>query len=55
MPDEGTRSVQERGEVTLPQDFREENNIEEGIDNVEYKRHPKNSRKITFTAPEKNE
>jgi len=53
MPETGERSVQERGEVTLPEDFREDNDIEEGEDNIDYRRHPKNPGKITFIAREK--
>jgi len=45
MAENGKRKVQSRGEVTLPQEFREDNDIDPG-DYVNWKRHSRDSSKL---------
>ena len=45
MKDHGKRKVQARGQITLPQKFREENEIESG-DHVSWNIHSKNRSKL---------
>jgi bifunctional DNA-binding transcriptional regulator/antitoxin component of YhaV-PrlF toxin-antitoxin module len=45
MAEEGIRKVQSKGEITLPIDFREENDIEPG-DHVSWKRHSRDKTKL---------
>jgi bifunctional DNA-binding transcriptional regulator/antitoxin component of YhaV-PrlF toxin-antitoxin module len=45
MADQGKRKVQSKGEITLPIEFREENDIEKG-DYVEWKRHSRDKSKL---------
>lgn len=49
MPDEGKRKMQSKGQVTLPQDFREENGVEKG-DHIYYKRHSRDNSKIIISS-----
>jgi len=45
MADQGKRKVQSHGQVTLPKEFREENDIEKG-DYISWKRHSRDSSKL---------
>lgn len=45
MPDEGRRKVQSKGEITLPESFRKENDIEPG-DHVSYNVHSRDRSKL---------
>jgi bifunctional DNA-binding transcriptional regulator/antitoxin component of YhaV-PrlF toxin-antitoxin module len=45
MPDEGKRKVQSKGEFTLPESFRNENDISPG-DHVKYKVHSRDRSKL---------
>jgi len=49
---DGKRKVQQKGEITLPQDFREDNDIEEGEDYISHKRHSRNGKKLIITPRE---
>ena len=49
MAEKGIRKVQDKGEVTLPIDFREENNIDPG-DHVRWKRHSRDKSKLIIEA-----
>jgi bifunctional DNA-binding transcriptional regulator/antitoxin component of YhaV-PrlF toxin-antitoxin module len=51
MPKEGYRSLHSRGSITLPKDFREEHDLEEG-DKVNYKRHSRDKSKLIIEVPE---
>jgi bifunctional DNA-binding transcriptional regulator/antitoxin component of YhaV-PrlF toxin-antitoxin module len=45
MPSSGYRTVQQRGEVTLPKSFRDEHDLEPG-DKVYWKRHSRDNSKV---------
>jgi len=49
MADEGKRRVQSKGEITLPKEFREENDIEPG-DYIEWKIHSRNDSKLIISV-----
>jgi len=45
MAEQGKRRVQQKGEVTLPKEFRDEHELESG-DKIYWKRHSKDHSKI---------
>ena len=51
MPDKGKRKVQSHGQITLPKDFREENDIEKG-DYIKYRRHKRNNSELIIEPAE---
>lgn len=53
MADHGKRKVQSKGEITLPKEFREVNNIEPG-DYISWKIHSRNSSKIIIEKRNEN-
>jgi len=52
MPDQGKRKLQSRGQITLPQSWRKENNLEKG-DHIKYKVHSRNRKKLVIEIQEK--
>lgn len=55
MPEEGYRQVTDMGRITLPKDFRDDNNIEEGEDQVNYYRHSRDRSKLIIEAQDQEE
>jgi AbrB family looped-hinge helix DNA binding protein len=51
MAEEGKRRVQSKGEITLPKEFREENDISPG-DYITWKRHSRDKSKLIIEAIE---
>lgn len=49
MADEGKRKIQHHGEITLPEKFREENDLEPG-DYIYYNLHSRDSSKLVIEA-----
>jgi len=54
MKDQGKRKVQSKGEITLPQKFREENNIEPG-DHIKWNIHSRDRSKLIIEKKVKEE
>jgi AbrB family looped-hinge helix DNA binding protein len=54
MADKGYRKVQEKGEITLPKEFREDNNLEKG-DKVDWKRHSRDNSKLIIDCSDSSE
>lgn len=52
MAEQGKRCVQSKGEITLPKEFREDNNIE-SEEYIFWKRHSRDDSKLIIEAPEK--
>jgi len=55
MPGSGKRKVQSKGEITLPQEFREDNDIEENQDYISWKRHSRDKSKLIIEPRKKEE
>ncbi|MFB6200152.1 MAG: AbrB/MazE/SpoVT family DNA-binding domain-containing protein [Candidatus Nanohaloarchaea archaeon] len=52
MADQGKRRVQSKGEITLPKEWREENDISPG-DYIRWKRHSRDSSKLIIELEDK--
>lgn len=52
MAEEGYRKVQSHGQISLPKEFRDDNDIEKG-DKVTWKRHSKDKSKLIIEPEEK--
>jgi len=50
MNQDGYRRLQERGEVTLPKNFRQKHDLKQG-DKILYKEHSRDSSKIILEVP----
>jgi bifunctional DNA-binding transcriptional regulator/antitoxin component of YhaV-PrlF toxin-antitoxin module len=51
MAEKGKRRIQSKGEITLPKEFRDENDIFPG-DYIAWKRHSRDSSKLIIEAKE---
>jgi bifunctional DNA-binding transcriptional regulator/antitoxin component of YhaV-PrlF toxin-antitoxin module len=49
MAEQGKRRIQQKGEVTLPKEFRDDNDLSPG-DYVKWKRHSRDSSKLIIEA-----
>lgn len=51
MAEKGKRRVQSKGEITLPKEYREENNLQPG-DYINWKRHSRDKSKLIIEMQE---
>lgn len=54
MPEEGYRKVTDMGRITLPKEFREDNDLNKG-DKVNYYRHSRDRSKLIIEAQDQEE